>query len=291
VSNLDKILYPEIGVKKGEVLNYYALIAEVMLPHIKDRPITLKRYPHGVNGQFFFQKHAPSNMPEWIPTVEIPAPHNDHGPVEYAMICDRPSLIWAANLASLEFHVPLWRVAKGRELPAAPDHMVFDLDPGPGTTIVECCQVARWIADRFGEENIFPKTSGSKGLQLYRPLKRMTSERASEEAHELSKAIEKDHPDAVVSLMRKELRKNKVLIDWSQNSPSKTTVACYSLRARPDATVSTPVTWDEVHKCAKSSDSNRLRFETKDVLKRVEQFGDLMEGLLPARRQLKRKAS
>jgi bifunctional non-homologous end joining protein LigD len=155
--------------------------------------------------------------------------------------------------------------------------MVFDLDPGPGTTIVECCQVARFVANRLGEENLFAKTSGSKGLQLYMPLTRTTSDTAGERAHEIAMAIEKDHPEAVVSRMRKDLRSNKVLIDWSQNNPHKTTVAAYSLRARSAPSVSTPVSWKEVDQCGKSGNPDLLRFETKDVLQRVEKFGDLME--------------
>jgi bifunctional non-homologous end joining protein LigD len=156
---------------------------------------------------------------------------------------------------------------------------VFDLDPGPGTTIVDCCDVARWIVELLGEDRVFAKTSGSKGLQLYTRVTRMNWEKANERAHELARAVERDHPDRVVSTMRKELRQHKVLIDWSQNSPSKTTVAAYSLRARPEPTVSTPVTWDEVTHCAKTRNPNDLRFETDAVLQRVDTMGDLMAPL------------
>ena len=228
LSNLEKVLYPETGFTKGQVLDYYARIAEVMLPHITDRPLTLKRYPDGVNGKPFFEKHAPSHRPDWVRTAEVPSSRSTE-PIPFAVVCERPTLLWAANLAALELHIPLWRVGKGRALPASPDHMVFDLDPGPGTTIVECCRVARLLRDRVGEENLFAKTSGSKGLQLYMPLTRVISEKAGERAHEIAVAIEKDHPEAVVSRMRKDLRSNKVLIDWSQNNPHKTTVAVYSL--------------------------------------------------------------
>ncbi len=224
-------------------------------------------------------------------TVNVPAAHNEHEPIDYVVIDSRASLVWAANSASLEFHVPLWHVKGKSELPTPPDHMVFDLDPGPGTTIVECCRVAEWIALQFGEENIVPKTSGSKGLQLYMPLKRKTWDRASEQAHELARKIERDHPQEVVSLMRKELRQNKVLIDWSQNNPSKTTVAAYSLRARPEPTVSTPVTWDEVRRCAKSKDPDQLRFTANEVLKRVDRSGDLMAAVLPTASGSQKKAS
>jgi bifunctional non-homologous end joining protein LigD len=277
LSNLDKVLYPQSGFTKGQVLDYYARIAEVMLPHLADRPVTLKRFPNGVDGMSFFEKHAPSHKPDWVHTAEVPSSTE---PIQFVVICDRPTLLWAANLAALEFHVPLWRVGRRRKLPAPPDHMVFDLDPGPGTTIVECCRVARLITKLLGEENVFAKTSGSKGLQLYVPLQRVTSEKAREQAHKVAVAIEKDHPEAVVSSMRKDLRKNKVLIDWSQNNPHKTTVAAYSLRARPDPTVSTPVRWAEVDACAKSGNPGELQFETKDVLKRVEKYGDLMKSLL-----------
>jgi bifunctional non-homologous end joining protein LigD len=279
---LGKVLYPATGFTKGQVLDYYARIAEVMLPHIADRPITMKRYPNGVDGSSFFEKHAPPHMPEWVRTAEVPS-KNGTKPIEFAVVCDRPTLMWAANLASLEFHVPLWRIGKGVTLPAPPDYMVFDLDPGPGTSIVECCKVARWITAELGEEHIFAKTSGSKGLQLYTRLHRMSSEQASEQAHEIAKSIEEAHPEAVVSLMRKDLRSGKVLIDWSQNNPSKTTVAAYSLRARPLPTASTPVTWDEVDACAKRADADALRFESDEVLRRVEKFGDLMADLLPTK--------
>jgi bifunctional non-homologous end joining protein LigD len=281
LSNLDKVLYPESGFTKGQVIDYYARIAEVMLPHIVDRPATFKRYPDGVDEKFFFEKHAPSHTPEWVHTVEVPSTTK---PIEFAVICDRPSLLWAANLAALEIHVPLWRAGRARSLPAPPDHMVFDLDPGPGTTIVECCRVARLLADRLGEDTVFPKTSGSKGMQVYMPFRRrVTSEKAGQDAHDLALAMEKDHPGEVVSRQNKDLRHDKVLIDWSQNNPNKTTVAAYSLRARAEPTVSTPVTWAEVDACAKSGNPLDLRFEASDVLARVEKTGDLMAPLLTAR--------
>src|ERR1035437_4972432 len=174
----------------------------------------------------------------------------------------------------------LWHVAKAKPSPARPDYLVFDLDPGPETSIVECCKVARWISERLGDEMVFPKTSGSKGLQLYSPVRRTSWEIANQRAHELAQAIEKDHGDSVVTMMRKNLRTGKVLIDWSQNSPAKTTVAAYSLRARPSPTVSTPVTWKEVDACAKSGKATDLRFTSDDVLKRVEKLGDIMEPLI-----------
>jgi len=278
LSNLDKVLYPASGFTKSQVLDYYARIADVMLPHLKHRPATFKRFPNGVDGMSFYEKHSPSSAPEWVRTISVPSKDGSHEPIDYTEVGDRPTLLWAANLATLEFHVPLWRVAKGKPVPAPPDQMVFDLDPGPGTTIVECCRVAQWIAARLKTE-VFAKTSGSKGLQLYTKLSRRSWEQATEEAHDLARAVESDHPELVVSVMRKELRDKKVLIDWSQNVAAKTTVAVYSLRAREEPTVSTPVTWAEVTKCAKSTNPQLMRFEAGEVIARVEKLGDLMSPL------------
>ena len=288
LSNLDKVLYPDTGFTKSQMLDYYARIAEVMLPHLRHRPTTLRRYPHGVDGMSFFEKHASDHQPEWIATIEVPSKREEHQPINYPMIGDRPSLLWAANLAAIEFHVPLWHVAKGKSIPAPPDFMVFDLDPGPGTSIAECCRVAQWVGERLDRESLFAKTSGSKGLQLYTRVQRTSWEQLGERAHEIAKAIEREHPTAVVSTMKKSLRDGKVLIDWSQNNSSKTTVAVYSLRARPEPTVSTPVTWLEVDKCAKSGNPQTLRFEAKDVLKRVEKIGDLMAPLVATRSRTKK---
>ena len=283
LSNLQKVLYPTSGFTKGQVLDYYTRIADVMLPHLTDRPITLKRYPDGVERESFFEKHAPTHLPEWVRTIDIPARSGNHASITFALICDRPTLIWAANLAALEFHVPLWHVGTTKSLPSPPDYMVFDLDPGPGTSIVECCKVARWITAELGERDILAKTSGSKGLQLYMPLRDASTEQASAQAHEIAKSIEAGHPDAVVASMRKVLRTNKVLIDWSQNSPSKTTVAAYSLRARSAPTVSTPISWKEVDACVRHGDPQVLSFDSEDVLRRVKQHGDLMAPLLESR--------
>jgi bifunctional non-homologous end joining protein LigD len=280
LSNLDKVLYPDTGFTKSQVLDYYARIADVMVPHLIHRPTTFRRYPNGVEGMSFYEKHAPEHQPDWIKTIEVPSKRGEHEPIVYTAVSDRPSLLWAANLAAIEFHVPLWHVAKGKSIPAPPDYMVLDLDPGPGTTIAECCRVAQWVGERLGRESLFAKTSGSKGLQLYTRVRRTTWDQLGERAHELAQAIERDHPDEVVSMMKKTLRDGKVLIDWSQNNSSKTTVAAYSLRARPEPTVSTPVSWQEVDRCAKSGNPDTLRFEAKDVLKRVEKFGDLMGSLV-----------
>jgi bifunctional non-homologous end joining protein LigD len=285
LSNLGKVLYPDSGFTKGEVLDYYSRVAAVMLPHVKDRPVTFRRFPDGVSGKSFVEKHVPSHAPDWVRTVKVPSSGggwgregSSGGDVEYAVIDDRPSLIWAANLAAIEFHVPLWRAGRRGVLPARPDHLVFDLDPGPGASIVECCRIACWIADRLTGRGRQPaaKTSGSKGMQVYVGLPARTDwDAARARALRLAQSIEKDHPELVVTNMKKELRRGRVLIDWSQNHPAKTTVAAYSLRGGPEPSVSTPVTWDEVRGCAQSGDPDRLRFEASEVIARVEQHGDL----------------
>jgi bifunctional non-homologous end joining protein LigD len=283
LSNLSKVLYPEAGFTKGDVIDYYARVAEVMVPHLADRPVTFVRFPNGVEGSSFFEKHAPSHAPEWVRCAAVPRGSNsksDRGlDVSYVVIDDRPTLVWAANLASLEFHVPQWRLGDGEDLPKPSDLLVFDLDPGEGTSIVECCKVASWLADEIGRDGVVAKTSGSKGLQLYLRLVAGAVGDASELAHELARKLEHDHPDAVVSNMKKALRTNKVLIDWSQNNPYKTTVAVYSMRARPRPTVSTPVTWDEVDVCARDGVPSALEFVATDVLDRIDRMGDLFAPL------------
>ncbi len=287
LSNLDKVLYPDTGFTKSKVLDYYARVADVMLPHLLNRPTTLRRYPNGVEGMSFYEKHASDHQPAWIKTIEVPSKSGENEPIEYTAVGDRPTLLWAANLAAIEFHVPLWHVAKGKSIPAPPDYMVFDLDPGPGTTVVECCRVAQWLADLLDRDSLFAKTSGSKGLQIYQRVQRTTWETLGERAHEIARAIERDHASEVVSTMKKTLREGKVLIDWSQNNSSKTTVAAYSLRAKPEPTVSTPVSWHEVDKCAKSGNPDTLRFEAKNVLRRIEKTGDLMAPLVAPRSRSK----
>jgi bifunctional non-homologous end joining protein LigD len=280
ISNLDKVFYPGSGFTKGQMIDYYLRIAPVMLPHIVDRPLTMKRYPNGVEGSFFFEKHAPVHAPAWVHQVSVPSTGDEgaRGAVDYSVVCDVPSLIWAANLATIEFHVPLWTVGRRRQLPGPPDHMVFDLDPGEGSTMVECCTVARQIAALLEERDLegVAKTSGSKGLQVYVALGgRPTWDKVRKVAYEIATRLEGDHPDLVVSNMRKSLRRSKVLVDWSQNHPAKTTVAAYSLRARPEPTVSTPVTWSEVVECSETGDPELLRFTAQEVLARVSELGDL----------------
>jgi len=285
LSNLGKVLYPDSGFTKGEVLDYYARIAAVMLPHLAGRPATFRRFPDGVDGKSFVEKHVPSHAPGWLHTVKVPSASSGHGrgrsadgDVEYAVIDDTPALIWAANLAAIEFHVPLWHAGRRGSLPGRPDHLVFDLDPGPGTSVVECCRIAGLIADRLssGKREPVAKTSGAKGMQVYVTLPARTGwDAARERALGIAQSIQRERPELVVTNMKKQLRRGRVLIDWSQNHPAKTTVAAYSLRGGADPTVSTPVTWDEVRECERGGDPDRLRFTAGQVLDRVESRGDL----------------
>jgi bifunctional non-homologous end joining protein LigD len=286
LSNLDKVLYPETGLTKGEIIEYYTRIAPALLPHISDRPATRKRYPNGVDGPSFFEKNAPSHTPDWIRTVTLPSPGSskDREEVRYVVVDHLPTLVWLANLAALELHVPQWTVGPRGAMRDA-DRLVFDLDPGPPATIVECCEVALLLRDQLAADGLvaWPKTSGSKGLQLYVPIKETPARRTSEYAKELAGRLEADRRDLVVSRMAKQLRPRKVFVDWSQNNAAKTTVAPYSLRARPLPTVSTPVTWDEVEACQHIDD---LRFLTHDVLARLAELGDLHAPMLTLRQRL-----
>jgi bifunctional non-homologous end joining protein LigD len=281
LSNLSKVLYPETGFTKGQVIDYYTRIAPVMLPHLKNRPFTFKRYPDGVEGKFFFEKNAPKHRPSWVKTVQLPSPGStkNRTTIDYALTNDLPTLVWAANLATLEMHVPMWRV-DGKGKPKNPDTMVFDLDPGPPATIVECCQVALLLSEVLEADglDVYPKTSGSKGMQLYVPLAgRNPWEDVHAYSRDVAEKLESEHPELVVSNMKKDLRGGKVLVDWSQNNAAKTTICVYSLRARPRPTVSTPITWDEVEACEQPED---LVFVSGDVLARVEEHGDLFEPVL-----------
>jgi bifunctional non-homologous end joining protein LigD len=277
VSNLDKVLFPESGFTKGELIDYYAKIAPAMLPHLEDRPLTMKRYPDGVEKAFFYEKHVPAHAPSWVRTLTVPSTEGD-GAVEYAVVGDLPTLVWAANLGTIEFHVPLWRAGRRRRLPAPPDLLVFDLDPGEGTGLVECCQVALWVDELLQSRHLASrvKTSGSKGIQVYAHLEAKTSWATSRaDAHAIALDLEKEHPDVVTSNMKKALRRGKVLIDWSQNHASKTTIGVYSIRGRARPTVSTPVSWKEVHECLSTGDAATLEFTSAEVLVRVQKLGDL----------------
>ncbi len=279
LSNLDKVLYPAVGFTKAEVIDYYSRIAPVLLPHLKDRALTRKRYPDGVDGQVFFEKNAPRGTPDWVRTVRLPSPGStkDRETIDYVVCDDLPTLVWTANLAALELHTHQWRVLRTRDEAKAPDLLVFDLDPGPPATIVECCEVALLLRERLADDGLDPvvKTSGNKGMQLYARAPRRTD--TNDYAKAIAQELERARPELVVHRMAKDLRPGKVLVDWSQNSPAKTTVTVYSLRARERPTVSTPVTWDEVAACTVAAD---LVFGTDDVLARVADHGDLFAGLL-----------
>ncbi len=281
LSNLDKVLYPETGFTKGQVLDYYTRIAPVLLPHLAGRPLTRKRFPNGVDAASFFEKNAPRGLPEWIRTATLPTPGStkDREEIDFVIVDELAALVYVANLASLELHTPMWKVGpRGAAKP--PDLLVIDLDPGPPATIVECCRVAEVIREESDRE-WYAKTSGSKGMQLYSKtsakLESRPSESTSEEVRGLAERLEKRHPELVVSRMAKALRPGKVLIDWSQNNPAKTTVSVYSLRARPKPWVSTPISWGEVQGC---THAQQLGFEADDVLDRVATMGDLFGPLL-----------
>ncbi len=284
LSNLEKVLYPATGFTKKGVIDYYARIAPAILPHLAGRALTRKRYPDGVDGEPFFEKNAPMHKPDWVKTAAIWSGHNRRN-VNYVLADDLPTLIWLANLAALELH-PSLALAEDIECPTV---MVFDLDPGPPANIVQCCQVAIWLREIFEHLGLksFPKTSGSKGLQLYVPLNTPTSFDATKLlSHALAQLLEQEHPDLVLSEMKKNLRTGKVFVDWSQNDEHKTTVAVYSLRAREHPTVSTPVSWDEVERTLKKKDAGLLVFEAKDVIKRFEKYGDLFEPVIELKQKL-----
>ena len=288
LTNLDKVLYPAAGFTKGQVVDYYARIAPVLVPHLTGRPLTLKRYPEGVDKEYFFEKNATKHRPDWVKTAPIWSERNGHD-INYLLANDLPTLVWIANLAGLELH-PSLSLAKNI---LCPTMMVFDLDPGLPANIVQCCQVGLWlreIFEHFGLQS-FPKTSGSKGLQIYVPLNTPTSyDHTKPFAHALARLLESDHRSLVVSDMKKELRVGKVLVDWSQNDEHKTTIGVYSLRARERPTVSTPVKWEEVELALKKKDADWLVFDAGQVLKRVEKMGDLFASVLTLKQKLPKLA-
>jgi bifunctional non-homologous end joining protein LigD len=265
LSNLDKVMYPAVGFTKGQLIDYYTRIAPAVLPHLRDRPLTLKRYPNGVEGQHFYEKRCPPHAPEWVRRQEASG-------ISFCICDDLPTLVWLANLADLELHPSLSLVDDINR----PTVMAFDLDPGPPAGLVECCGVAlllREALDHLGLES-FAKTSGSKGIQVYVPLNVDDVDYDSGTkllSNALARHLEGEHPELIVSSQKKELRRGKVLIDWSQNDEHKTTVAVYSLRARERPTVSTPLEWAEVE----AADPGALVFESDDVLARVDERGDL----------------
>ncbi|MFJ9337793.1 non-homologous end-joining DNA ligase [Streptomyces sp. NPDC101733] len=272
LSNLDKVLYPRTGFTKGEVLHYYATVAGPLLAHVHDRPVSFLRYPDGPEGQLFFTKNPPPGTPTWVKTARVPRSEDQRA--EQVMVCDLATLMWAANLV-VEFHTPQWRA----DSPAVADRIVFDLDPGPPATVVECCAAALWLRERLTEDGLhaYAKTSGSKGLHLAVPVEPTPSARVSAYAKALAQEAERALPDLVVHRMAKALRPGKVFVDHSQNAAAKTTAAPYTLRARELPTVSAPVSWDEVDGCRSAGD---LVFLADDVPPRLARAGDLLAPLL-----------
>ncbi len=287
LTNLDKVLYPRSGFTKGEMIDYYAKVAPAMIPHLSGRAVTLRRFPEGVEDTdaAFFEKRCPRHRPQWVKTARVEAgPHA--GKIDFCVCDGLPTLIWMAQLATVELH-PSLSLARA---PKRPTVLAFDLDPGPPADVVDCCRVALRLRELFGHFGVecFPKTSGSKGMQVYVPL---NSRAASYDltkpfAKAIAQLLEKETPDRVVSKMKKVEREGKVFVDWSQNHQRKTTVAVYSLRARERQTASTPVTWDEVAAVADSGDGSALVFESDAVLDRVERHGDLFAPVLELEQEL-----
>ncbi len=272
LSNLDKVLYPETGFTKGEVIDYYVRVADVLLPHLADRLLTRRRWPDGTGGQPFFEKNIPRGTPDFVRTVRM-ADHGDNG-VEYVVCNDVPTLVWLANLAALELHVPQWKVG-ALDHPQDADLVVFDLDPGPPATIVECCDIATALRTALQHDGLtaYPKTSGNKGAQLMVPIVQTSSQKTSAYAKRIADNMQRALPDLVLSSMDKGARRGKVFIDWSQNNAAKTTIAPYSLRGIAQPTVSTPLSWDEVEEVDAASD---LVFTAGDITGRLEEHGDLL---------------
>lgn len=287
LTNLDKVLYPETGFSKGEMVDYYARVAATMVPHLDGRAVTLRRFPEGVDDldSAFFEKRCPKHRPKWVKTTAVTA-GPDTGKIDFCVCDGKPTLIWMAQLAAIELHPSL---SKGRA-PKRPTVLAFDLDPGAPADVVDCCRVALRLRDLFGHFGVqcFPKTSGSKGMQVYVPLnsKKVNYETTKPFAKAIAQLLEKQTPDKVISKMKKVEREDKVFVDWSQNHPSKTTIAVYSLRARPRPTASTPLSWDEVEAAADSGDGSGLVFEAGAVLERIEDRGDLFAPVLELEQEL-----
>jgi bifunctional non-homologous end joining protein LigD len=288
LSNLTKVLYPEAAFSKGEIIDYYSRIAPVLLPHLADRPLTVKRYPNGVHEHFFFEKNAPRGTPSWVRTITLPVPGStkNRDTIDYVVVEGLPTLVWLANLAALELHVPQWRVPARARKPRT-DLIVFDLDPGAPATIAECCEVAVRLRAALDTDGLRPvaKTSGSKGMQVSAAIEVSDPELPSRYAHTIAKRLERDLPELVVSRMSKSLRPGKIFVDWSQNNAAKTTVAPYSLRAKATPTVSTPLTWDEVER------GGHLSFTADEVLDRVDEYGDLFAPVLDDANRIRVTAS
>jgi bifunctional non-homologous end joining protein LigD len=287
LTNLDKVLYPETGFTKGEMVDYYAKVAPAIVPHLSGRAVTLRRFPEGVDDldAAFFEKRCPKHRPKWVKTAKVQAGPRA-GVIEFCVCDSLPTLIWMAQLAAIELHPSL---SKSRA-PKRPTVLAFDLDPGPPADVVDCSRVALRLRDLLAQLDLqsFVKTSGSKGMQLYVPLNtKVTYEETRPFAQAIAQIVAKQNPDDVLAKMGKKTdRSGKVLIDWYQNNERKTTIAVYSLRAREHPTVSTPVTWDEVEKAADSGKGDHLVFETDDVLKRLDDHGDLFAPVLELEQKL-----
>ncbi|MET7681075.1 non-homologous end-joining DNA ligase [Streptomyces sp. NPDC005423] len=271
LSNLEKVLYPATGFTKGEVLHYYATAAGVLLPHLRDRPVSFLRYPDGPDGQLFFAKNVPPGTPDWVTTAEVP---RSAGPARMVLVQDLASLMWAANLVT-EFHTPQWVIGA----PELADRLVFDLDPGAPATVVECAEVALWLRERLAADGIaaYPKTSGAKGLHVLAAVEPVPSARATSYAKSLAVEAEAVMPELVVHRMTRSLRPGKVFVDWSQNAARKTTAAPYTVRARREPGVSAPVTWEEVES---GRAGGQLGFLAPEMAQRLSEVGDLMAPLL-----------
>ncbi|WP_433554852.1 non-homologous end-joining DNA ligase [Pseudonocardia xinjiangensis] len=287
LTNPQKVLYPLTGTTKADVLAHYLAVADVMLPHLRDRAVTLVRWPDGVEKPSFFEKNVSRHAPEWIRTARVGTPGGRSEKADFPLIDDAEGLAWAANLAALELHVPQWRLGpRGGHQP--PDLVVFDLDPGEGTTVVDCARVAERIADRLAGDDLvaYPRTSGGKGMQLYLPVTVTRAEQTSEFAKALAEELARETPGRVTDVMAKARRRGKVFVDWSQNNPHKTTIASYSLRGRARPTVATPVTWEEVRACRRTED---LVFTADDLPARIAEHGDLLAPLFTSRQRLPRR--
>jgi bifunctional non-homologous end joining protein LigD len=289
LSNLDKVMYPQAGFTKGQVVEYYTRVAPALLPHLRARPLTLKRYPDGVEGPFFYEKQSPSHRPPWVRTAAVWSRHNART-IDFTLADDLPTLVWLAQLGDLELHTSLALAADVER----PTILAFDLDPGAPATIVECARVAldlREVFDHLGMA-AFPKTSGSKGMQVYVPLNTgaVTYADTKPFAQAIAQLLERRRPGLVVSDMRKDLRRGKVLVDWSQNDEHKTTVSVYSLRARERPTASTPLRWDEVEGVLRTENPDDLAFGSDEVLARVGRLGDLFAPVLELEQPLPRIA-
>ncbi len=289
LSNLEKVLYPARGFTKGQVIDYYVRVAPFLLPHLAGRALTMKRYPDGVEAEYFYEKNAPKHRPEWVKTAAIWSRHNGRN-IQFILADDLPTLAWLANLASLELHPSLALATNV----GCPTMMVFDLDPGPPAGVIECARVALWLREIFQHLRLesFVKTSGSKGLQMYVPLNTPTTYEATKTfAQAMARLLEQEHPELVVSEMKKEIRTGKVFIDWSQNDEHKTTVSIYSLRAREKPTVSTPVTWEEVEQALAKKKPEMLVFEAPRTIERCQKMGDLFGPVLRLKQSLPKAAA